>query len=273
MNYAIDLTPYVLVRICNESVEHLLLGAESGASLAQHLTACQQAQDAFDADRSLLVNALFDYMRTCTDARQQQQIQEVRRCLFNKRALKRKDVEIVGTYLPDSLATRLAACYATEQTLAEQRQAFAQQHTAVLAATRQQLNQRYASELFQQGLLLSSLTLQANSRRLISADPASLRKDDLQVENGLLRYYTRMSTKTSPYSTFSSVQFAKADRPGGFRKSGVATVIAAVAECGQAQSGRAVPVGRYGPDQHCNGIAQRHTAPTERRISVRGQRG
>src|SRR6202035_5747527 len=58
---------------------------------------------------------------------------------------------------------------------------------------------------FQKGLLLSSPTLSAHLDRYLAAAPADLRSKDAQLERGLMRYFSRMVMKATPFSTFCSI--------------------------------------------------------------------
>lgn len=61
------------------------------------------------------------------------------------------------------------------------------------------------NETFKKGLLLSSLTLYENLPLYIKKIKSSKFSNDEQIENGLLRYFTRMTAKATPFSTFCAI--------------------------------------------------------------------
>ena len=60
-------------------------------------------------------------------------------------------------------------------------------------------------EYFQKGLLISSESLFNSQGYYINTDSQSLTGKQEQIERGLLRYYSRMAMKATPFGTFCSI--------------------------------------------------------------------
>lgn len=69
---------------------------------------------------------------------------------------------------------------------------------------RQELRRIAMNQTFQQGLALASKDLYADMQRWLQTEPGHAQRRDRQLELGLFTYLSRMATKTSPFSVFTS---------------------------------------------------------------------
>ncbi|HET8846298.1 MAG TPA: lantibiotic dehydratase, partial [Ktedonobacteraceae bacterium] len=84
-----------------------------------------------------------------------------------------------------------------------------------LLENRGKLRAWFAQEDFQQGLLLSSSTLYEELQHYLNAPLEKNNNRLRKAEEGLLSYFVRMLTKTSPYSTFCSTSLGTwSNQPG-----------------------------------------------------------
>lgn len=81
-------------------------------------------------------------------------------------------------------------------------------YDTALLRHRQSLQQLANNETLQQGLLLSSHSLYEQLDEYRGKAAVDFRHKELKTEYGLLRYVTRMTFKTSPFSTFTSTGLA-----------------------------------------------------------------
>ncbi|HEX2254056.1 MAG TPA: lantibiotic dehydratase [Thermoanaerobaculia bacterium] len=97
---------------------------------------------------------------------------------------------------------------------AEVRERLAAAYPRETARLRRGLQKALGESSFQHALVLSSPALFDAQDRYRRADPARLRARERQIERGLLRYWTRMATKATPFSTFCQILPGELVAPG-----------------------------------------------------------
>ena len=70
---------------------------------------------------------------------------------------------------------------------------------------------------FQKALPLSSISFAKRLQRYLDKNPADFKKKELQTERTVMQYLARMSAKTSPFSSFTTLSYG-AIRPDRFQK-------------------------------------------------------
>lgn len=143
-----------------------------------------------------------------------QTVLALRRDWFNDRPGRVRHWDALLAALPGEVSQRVG----WYRRLLEQEQRYHQTTARLYGLHSRLVRQRFqrliGNESFQKGLTLSSLSLFQALPRYVATPPGQFRKNDYQIENGLLRYFSRMATKTSPYSTFTRLAFARlAERP------------------------------------------------------------
>ncbi len=139
--------------------------------------------------------------------RQRQQLIELRRAIFQARPPAAASMEPL---LLGALPTELSAAITRWRVSLQRRAALEEEARRVFA---EELTERRATlralvgcERFLQGILLASRSLYLDSRRWLEAPAAEAAQYlDRKLEDGLLNYLTRMTAKTSPYSTFTGL--------------------------------------------------------------------
>lgn len=208
------LFPKLLLRIAGLPLNQL--NGLIADSLALRLEEWQHRRACCQRRKTALLDALFAFVQSAADRpAEQKMVQNVRRDLFNDRTIRERDWTAVLNMLPEPLRGQ-AECYRRSVQSAE-----THRHTTLRLYRQQALNVRrrfqhlIRQESFRKGLAMSSLSLFDTLPHYAATSVTQFRKDDFQVENGLIRYFSRMVTKTSPYSTFTRLAFADADTPGG----------------------------------------------------------
>ncbi len=172
------------------------LRAPRSAALLDRLAALDDQQGAL---RERLSAQLFAAVGGNGDPAERRRLLALRRQLHNGRP---PDAAMVGA-LPGALAAALEPWteIASESAAAEESlpAIFAGEQAAARDAFRRQL----ADRDFQHGLLISSRGLFAGLPRYLAAGELSAK--DRQIERGLLRYFTRMALKATPFSTFCAI--------------------------------------------------------------------
>lgn len=198
--------PAVLLRVAGLSID--VLDGQRATAVTYRLGRYSLRKQAWESGKEQLLTDLFAVVKTMDVGKHQQRLQQLRRDLHNGRIVHGYDLESVLSWLPDALANRLQKYVqekaSMERYLVTTSHLYRQQ--ALLARRSFQLAIGDAS--FGQGLALSSLSLLRQRAVYQRKDPTQFRKDDYQLENGLVRYFTRAATKTTPYSTFTHMSIA-----------------------------------------------------------------
>jgi hypothetical protein len=152
------------------------------------------------AAASAISDALFERIGAVDDPSERGPLIALRRSIFNGQAP--KQLERAAAHLPEDLFERI-------QTLevCRQRQGWIAQHgqselEAEWLSLREHLRDSAANPDFQRGLLLSSQDLHTEVLEWLQHPPSTARR---KLELSLVQYILRASTKTSPFSTLTSL--------------------------------------------------------------------
>jgi hypothetical protein len=201
------LFPYLLTRIGGGSFDQLCQVDHSP------LTAEVQGLLALKAEKKCLKQHLCDHLRHCLqalpDQKSQNQVQNVRRDIYNERPVKPQALAHARLQLSEALLRELETYLVFAAGLEAAAQKAAASYEQVLLASRRQLQQLARDEYLQKGLVLSSQSLRNVLDDYSSQHPACFRKKEFQIEQSLLKYLTRMYTKTSPFSTFNNLALGR----------------------------------------------------------------
>ncbi len=135
---------------------------------------------------------------------QRKQLISLRRDLYNLRppSTARLERALVGVADEDASALRLFA--SRIRRLRELEAAFEEDFRSVLPRVRESFQALLRNASFRTALALSSTSLYRNLTRYESGGSNPTARDR-KVERGLLRYYTRVAAKATPFSTFCTV--------------------------------------------------------------------
>ncbi len=195
--------PFVLLRLSGLSAD--VLESQRAAVIAYRLQQHTDRQQAWASRIDPLLSDLFTVVKAMDAGKPQQQLQQLRRDLHNGRAVTHSKLETMRPFLNKALADSLFA-YVQEggdltRYLTTTEHLYRQQ--ALLA--RRAFQEAIDDASFGRGIAMSSLSLLRQRDTYQKKDPAKFCKDDYQIENGLLRYFTRTATKTTPFSTLTHV--------------------------------------------------------------------
>lgn len=196
--------PYILARYA--SLPFSALSGWQLTGISAYTKAMDQLQAAILRQKDALCELLFTAISQQEDNKERQRLLQLKRDVFNGKvpAL----VEIAGN---DQLLTALQAyrdiCGQKQQLLEEWEHTFNDHNIQ----HRQQLQAFTQQELLRKGILLSSPVLYTQLDSFAAATPSAFRNRELKNEYSLLRYLTRMSAKTSPFSTFTYTGIARPD--------------------------------------------------------------
>ena len=195
--------PHILSRIGGETFD--VWGQVDLTELKGCIASLTNSQKERQASKEILTADLLEYIRTLTDTRHQNVLQNFRRDIFNERPLKAAALDSCKQLLTPVLCAGvdhyLKLCDLQAQLLSQYSNTF----NNTLVECRKHLQALSNNESLRKGLLLSSRTLfdSLNSFRL--ADASQFRNKEARIEESLIKYMTRITTKTSPFSTFNNL--------------------------------------------------------------------
>jgi hypothetical protein len=160
-------------------------------------------ENSLHAQAESLSEALYSTIGTIEDKKIRYQLMAFRRAIYQIQLPKTLSDD-VWALLPTELTKRLQIWLEERKKLGA-RLAHGQDILEVEWAEKSRELQHLAQqELFQQGLVLASKDLYEDLLRWLPDGEEGSQHRDRQIELGLLTYLTRMTTKTSPFSTFMS---------------------------------------------------------------------
>lgn len=200
----IDIFPYFMVRIAGLAFD-VIAGLELGvaARIAEEIVFRRRA---LEEHKKQVSDCLFDEIGACSDSAIRLKLLRLRRDVFNDRTTPPETVELLGQHADVRtraiIADHFELCEAVRQLLTDGERIFRDQ----VEAGRRELRLIAAGWNFQNGLLFSSMPLLTNiNRYYIDATQDGFGKREMDTEQGILKYLSRVCTKTSPFSTFTAV--------------------------------------------------------------------
>lgn len=173
------------------------------------LTELETTRAGLEILKNTLSDALHSLIGQITDSVLQNRLLNLRRDIFNNRPISAYFTpelqQVYTTQLAQQLNSYTEILQQIEQLLAKGEQ----EYTSELLKIRGNLKLLASDEQLQKGLILSSQVLLEQVKTYIAKKSESLDKKDIQTEKGIIKYLTRMYTKTSPFSTFTNLTIGK----------------------------------------------------------------
>lgn len=134
------------------------------------------------------------------------QLLKLRRDLFNLRVVSPKTMDVVLGVVSADLRPTIRQFNTTVADYHRAIDQFTSVYNCAVDQTRHQFQQAISDPDFQKGIMLASDSLSHSLDKYTTQNhPTHLRKREAKVERSLLRYWTRMATKTTPFGTFCTV--------------------------------------------------------------------
>jgi hypothetical protein len=200
------LSSAVLLRVAGLSID--LLEGQRATVVSYRLSQYELRKVAWQKRQEALLAALLAVVETMDLGQSQQRLQQLRRDLHNGRVIQTHQFETVRPLMNNTLADRLWAHIREGNALDRYLRTTGSIYRKQALLARRAFQSAIGDASFGQGLALSSLSLLRHRKVYQQRDPAQFRKDDYQLENGLVRYFTRAATKTTPYSMLAHVTLA-----------------------------------------------------------------
>lgn len=203
----INLFPYFIARLA--ALPLTKFDALSNKNIEHLLHELHQINPQIEQQKTILCDEIFKVFKSVNKADHQLILLEVKRHLFNQRPCTQAALEIVKKYLHTDSAILLDAHLALVHTQTLLEEAIQSEFNSTLAKGRATLKQLVQSSAFKNGLLLSAPSLLKQMDNYLEKPSQAFRKKELQTELSLLKYITRMYTKTSPFGTFTNIGIEK----------------------------------------------------------------
>lgn len=199
----INLFPYFIARLAALPLtEFETLSNKNIECLLQEL---HQINQQIGQQKTVLCDEIFKVFKSVSQADHQLILLEVKRHLFNQRPCTQAAIQVVKKYLHPDSANLLDAHVALVHTQTLLEEAIQSEFKSTLEEGRTTLKQLIQSSAFKNGLLLSAPSLLKQMDNYLKKTSQAFRKKELQTELSLLKYITRMYTKTSPFGTFTNI--------------------------------------------------------------------
>ncbi len=198
-----DLFPYTLARIGGDTFDRWqqIQFPKTNKALNELIELKREVK----RRKESLCKELLQHIRSLQDNSVQNNIQNVRRNVFNDRRVKDKELNKIRAHLPIDLLNELTEYLKKAQEISSKNSSYEDIFDKELSSKREELKEIIQSEVLQKGLLLSSKSLLSQSENYISKPVGAFRKKEFQTERSLLQYLSRIYTKTSPFSTFTNL--------------------------------------------------------------------
>lgn len=188
-----------LAALPNSAIDALRCG-----NLEAHLERYLSTEDKIRSTRAIVSDALHAAIATC-DAPERRELIELRRDLFNGRRPSPFRLSNCCRLLGPQNVAMVLKTVDILRDRDECRNTFYASYSRAVDETRSRFRRLLGDQRFQNGLVLSSEALFDAVRRDASREKRRSQSKLEQEERGLLRYFTRSTTKATPFGTFCTV--------------------------------------------------------------------
>ena len=197
------LFPHVLLRISGGAfAKFQRLNLSQTTQIVRDLWACQTALRAL---RQQLCDSLYEVIGAIQDGDVRVTLVAIRRAVFNERDLTTALLSQVNTHIPAPVMQQINQYLQYKTHMADLSKHGELLYTGEVESAREHLGHLVQDEQVQMGLLLSSQSLLQHGMLYYHNTTAPARKRALKTEQSLIKYLSRMYTKTSPFSTFTNL--------------------------------------------------------------------
>lgn len=196
--------PYTLIRIANGNIKELekLVFSDTCTSVSHKMFRLEKD---LKQEKENVSERLFQLIKENESSPHIKLLLNLKRDIFNGRFLKvEKSFLQVNECFPeikDELTALVNLYRDHEDTIS----LLHEYYNKELIEIRENFQRLIQNDDFKKGLVLSSPTLLIQMEQYLKIAPIKMKKKEFQTERGLLRYFFRMYTKTSPFSIFTQL--------------------------------------------------------------------
>ena len=195
--------PQTLVRFSGGPFDELdQLNLKASVSILERVDQCNKK---INEIKNRVNDLLFKLIPSLPDSKVQNTVLSFKRDLHNDKDINREKIKLVEDCLSPEIKGEVEnylVLYAEKKKLLEDGKVVFDKE---MITTRQNLFGLASNKNLQKGLLLSSKVLLDNISQYLGKNYDKIGKKELQTEQGVIKYISRMYTKTSPFSTFTNL--------------------------------------------------------------------
>ncbi|MBN8703136.1 MAG: lantibiotic dehydratase [Bacteroidetes bacterium] len=207
MSNAIQLFPHSIIRISGGPTDdlHKLHVHKTINSIDKAVEIRKKIIDL----KNQLNDSLYNTVSSQTDSKVQQNILNVKRDVFNERLNDIEKIESIVSYISENEKQNLYSFIELLNQYETLSQKAIEEYASEIEQSQENFKTILSNQDFQKGLILSSQTLLNRIPDYSQKKISEIKKKESQVEQGLVKYLTRMYAKTSPFSTFTNLCHSK----------------------------------------------------------------
>ncbi|MCH8957633.1 lantibiotic dehydratase, partial [candidate division KSB1 bacterium] len=202
-----QLFPYVLIRVSGGPFERLeRLNLQEACQILGETASIRKKIDHL---KNKLSDSLYEIIASQANSEVQNRLVNFKRDIFNLRPISPDNLSAITSHLPEELSQALKVYFKLKDELSDLHAKGESVYEREVQRCRKNFRDLVQEENFQKGLLLSSQSLLQRTQKYLEKDMCSLKKGDFKTEQSLIKYLSRMYTKTSPFSTFTNLAMGK----------------------------------------------------------------
>lgn len=157
---------------------------------------------------NLLTNEILEELHlfnsSLTNEQEQRIIQNYRRALYNKKNDEKATLSALNV-IPENYKIKIHKLIRLKKEINTILIEIQNEHARALDSDRRSLYSSMQNQLFLNGVYMSSESIYHYITKLVNSANENLHKKEITKDLGILKYLSRSSAKTSPFSTFTSV--------------------------------------------------------------------
>lgn len=202
-----ELFPYALIRLGGNSFDYWdQMDFNNTIEITQSI---ERLKAEIQIAKEELSEQLFDFISKTEDGKHQNILQNLRRDIYNDRRVRPGKLNQALALLNEELSQQVNGYLKKIEKLKDLFAQGLEIFNVECTSNRKVLQSITSDQSLQKGLVLSSRSLLDQSESYIKKDVESFRNKELKIEQGIIKYLTRMYTKTSPFSTFTNLSMAQ----------------------------------------------------------------
>lgn len=196
-----NLLPNFVCRIAGfpvEFVENL-----SSEKISQSLQELSEINKQTESERKRIFECIYKQISIETDKQKRNQLLKIKREVFNNNS-NRKPI-FQDFFINNGYQSNLNAFLDSQNEKVKKIEELKQEYFYFLTDSRHNFKKYLPDQDFQKGLLISSKKLFESQNLYYKVPVEYLNKHNEQIERGLLRYFTRMAMKATPFGSFCAI--------------------------------------------------------------------
>lgn len=199
----LTLFPYTLIRVAGGSFDKM--AQFKTPELDKYLTEIELSIYEYEQFKLSFSEELLSWIKIQENPKIQNILQNFRRDIYNDRAYKERWENDVIPLLPLKLQSDYKAFRNLQNIIKQVKNNARNAYLQSLYDTRKILQEQSKDPILLKGLALAAPDLLTSVSHFVKQDPVLFKKREINLENSLLKYISRYRSKTSPFSTFTTL--------------------------------------------------------------------